>query len=359
MYASIIFIIFCTSSELNISIILLRQILTLILRRAHWGCLRRKCKRTGSDEILQIRILTSYLKNTEEWNQLQKEKFELARSNEQAKEVPEATACKSNSLQKQQPAKATAYRSNSLQKQQPAKATAYRSNSLPKQQPTEATAYRSNSLQSNSLQKQQLAEATAYRSNSLQKQQPTEATACRSNSLQKQQPTKATAYRSNSLLMKQPGEATAWWSNSLQKQQPTEAAARWCNSLVKQQPASSSSSFIFKTFISSTLSYISSTLSYISSNAQLGSDVCPDMWPLQTSMNTAHSECKPSSTVSSFTHSLHVFLPLPTHLTPATTTFLQADTQSSPFLRSTCRSNKTLFIFTIFILLQQLINPNR
>ena len=34
--------------------------------------------------------------------------------------------------------------------------------------------------------------------------------------------------------------------------------------------------------------------------------------------------------------SLHVFLPLPTHLTPATTTFLQADTQSSPFLPSTC-----------------------
>ena len=48
------------------------------------------------------------------------------------------------------------------------------------------------------------------------------------------------------------------------------------------------------------------------------------------------SWCKPSSSMSSFTHSLHVFLPLPTHLTPATITFLQADTQSSPFLRSTC-----------------------
>ena len=47
------------------------------------------------------------------------------------------------------------------------------------------------------------------------------------------------------------------------------------------------------------------------------------MRPLHTSLNTAHSRCKPSSSASSFTHSLHVFLPLPTPLTPATTTFLQ------------------------------------
>ena len=60
------------------------------------------------------------------------------------------------------------------------------------------------------------------------------------------------------------------------------------------------------------------------------------MRPLHIFLNTAHSGCKPSSSVSSFTHSLQVFLPLPTHFTPATTTFLQADTQSSPFLRSTC-----------------------
>ena len=57
---------------------------------------------------------------------------------------------------------------------------------------------------------------------------------------------------------------------------------------------------------------------------------------LHISLNTTHSECKPSSSISSFTHSLQVFLPLPAHLTPATTTFLQADTQSSPILRSTC-----------------------
>ena len=59
---------------------------------------------------------------------------------------------------------------------------------------------------------------------------------------------------------------------------------------------------------------------------------------LHISLNTTHSECKPSSSISSFTHSLQVFLPLPAHLTPATTTFLQADTQSSPFLRSTCQA---------------------
>ena len=70
------------------------------------------------------------------------------------------------------------------------------------------------------------------------------------------------------------------------------------------------------------------------------------MRPLHTSLNTIHSECKPSSSISSFTHSLQVFLPLPTHLTPATTTFLQADTQSSPLLRSTCPNHLNLPRFT-------------
>ena len=62
------------------------------------------------------------------------------------------------------------------------------------------------------------------------------------------------------------------------------------------------------------------------------------MRPLHISQNTTHSECKPSSCISSFTHSLQAYLPLPAHLTPATNTFLQADTQSSPFLRSTCQT---------------------
>ena len=51
-------------------------------------------------------------------------------------------------------------------------------------------------------------------------------------------------------------------------------------------------------------------------HARLGLDIFPDMRPLHIYLNTAHSGCKPSSTISSFTHSLQVFLPLPTHLTP-------------------------------------------
>ena len=64
-------------------------------------------------------------------------------------------------------------------------------------------------------------------------------------------------------------------------------------------------------------------------HAQLGSDVCPDMKPLHISLNTAHSGCKPSTSMSSFTHSLQVLLPLPLLFSPTTSTFLQANTQSS------------------------------
>ena len=69
-----------------------------------------------------------------------------------------------------------------------------------------------------------------------------------------------------------------------------------------------------------------------------GLDVCPEseMKPLHISQNTAHSVCKLSSFMSSFTHPLQVFLPLLTHLFSATSTFLQADTQSSPLLCSRC-----------------------
>ena len=77
-------------------------------------------------------------------------------------------------------------------------------------------------------------------------------------------------------------------------------------------------------------------------HGQLGSDVFPDMRLLHISLNTTHSECKPSSSISSLTHSLKVFLPLPAHLTPATTTSLQADTQLSPLLSSTCPNHLTL-----------------
>ena len=77
-------------------------------------------------------------------------------------------------------------------------------------------------------------------------------------------------------------------------------------------------------------------------HSQLGLDILPDMKLLHTSMNTTHSECKPSSSISSFTNSLQVFLPLHAHLTPATTTFLQADTQSSPLIPYTCPNHLNL-----------------
>ena len=100
------------------------------------------------------------------------------------------------------------------------------------------------------------------------------------------------------------------------------------------------------------------------------------MRSLHISLNTTHSGCKPSSSISSLTHSLQVFPPLPAHLTPATTTFLQADTQSSPLLRSTCpnhapqsttphhlsdtlNSQKTVKIHTaLFILQRHLTHPS-
>ena len=59
----------------------------------------------------------------------------------------------------------------------------------------------------------------------------------------------------------------------------------------------SSSPFIFKTSTSSTLSY--------------GLEVFPDMRPLHISLNLTHSWSKPSSSISSFTHSL--FSSLPAH----------------------------------------------
>ena len=69
---------------------------------------------------------------------------------------------------------------------------------------------------------------------------------------------------------------------------------------------------------------------------------------------------------ASFTHSYQVFLPLPAHLTPATTTFLQADTQSSPLhmptppqstpphhLSHALNPQKTVQIYTALPILQR------
>ena len=66
------------------------------------------------------------------------------------------------------------------------------------------------------------------------------------------------------------------------------------------------------------------------------------MISLHISLNTAHSGCKPSTSMSSSTHSHQVFLFQPLHLTPATSTFLQADTQSSTLLRSRCPNHLNL-----------------
>ena len=70
------------------------------------------------------------------------------------------------------------------------------------------------------------------------------------------------------------------------------------------ESSSSSISIIFETSISSMLRHFSQ---------YQASPHIPEYY---------HSGCKPSSSISSFTPSLQVFLPLPIHLTPATTTFL-------------------------------------
>ena len=66
------------------------------------------------------------------------------------------------------------------------------------------------------------------------------------------------------------------------------------------------------------------------------------MKSLHTSLNTAHSGCKPSTFMSSSTHSFQVFLFLPLHLAPATSTFLQADIQSSTLIHSRCPNHLNL-----------------
>ena len=70
------------------------------------------------------------------------------------------------------------------------------------------------------------------------------------------------------------------------------------------------------------------------------------MKSLHTSLNTDHSGCKPSTFMSSSTHSSQVSLFLSLHLAPATSTFLQADTQSSALLRSRCPNHLNLKCLT-------------
>ena len=63
-------------------------------------------------------------------------------------------------------------------------------------------------------------------------------------------------------------------------------------------------------------------------------------------LNTAHSRCKPSSSMSSSTYSLQVFLPLSPLFSPTISTILQPDTQSSPLLGSTCLNHINLLRLT-------------
>ena len=131
-------------------------------------------------------------------------------------------------------------------------------------------------------------------------------------------------------------------------------SSRLCNWLISGRASSSSSS---------SSSFILKCQSF---HAQLGLDVPPEMKSLHISLNTAHSECKPSAFISSFTHLYQVFFPLPAHLTPATTTFLQADTQSSSLhmpkppqstlphhLINALYTQKTVQIHTAFPILQR------
>ena len=71
------------------------------------------------------------------------------------------------------------------------------------------------------------------------------------------------------------------------------------------------------------------------------------MRPVHTSLNTAHSGCKPSSSVSSFTHSMSS-CPCPHPSRPCHHHISKADTQSSSFLCSTCPNHLNLPRLTTF-----------
>ena len=96
----------------------------------------------------------------------------------------------------------------------------------------------------------------------------------------------------------------------------------WKNLLMK-----SSSSFILKTFLFPPYARVRHL---------------PQIKSLHISLKIAHSECKPSSFMSSLTHCSHVFLLLPRPLAPSTTNPLQADTQSSTLLCSRCPNHLIL-----------------
>ena len=66
------------------------------------------------------------------------------------------------------------------------------------------------------------------------------------------------------------------------------------------------------------------------------------MRSLHTSLNTSQWGCKLSTSMSSSTHFFQDFLYLAMNIAPATSTFLQVDTQPSMLLRSRCPNHLNL-----------------
>ena len=109
---------------------------------------------------------------------------------------------------------------------------------------------------------------------------------------------------------------------NFKKERNTLLMTVWCKKVVVTLCYLISFIFFISTSSSDDMVFILKNIHFF--HAQIEFDVCPYMKSLQAhiSLNTAHSGCKPSSFMSSFTHS-QVFLPL--HFFPTTYTFPQAN----------------------------------
>src|ERR1043165_1583621 len=72
---------------------------------------------------------------------------------------------------------------------------------------------------------------------------------------------------------------------------------------------------------------------------------------LAASLSCASSFFSPSFVMSSLTHSLHIFLPLPLFLSPTTSMYVHANTQSSLLLCSACPNHLSLTRLTTSVTL--------
>src|SRR6266545_7290501 len=77
---------------------------------------------------------------------------------------------------------------------------------------------------------------------------------------------------------------------------------------------------------------------------------------LHSTLSCAISDFSPLSFIVTFTHSGHVFLPLPLPTFPSTLIFLHAVTQFSPSIRSKCPNHLNLPLLTTSVTLSI---PNR